>query len=91
MEGVHYHAVITSGGEQPSGGVFEPDGKFPDYAIFYVFVQDVAENVKRAEEIGGEVVMKPVTDASGVTFARFRDNAGHHFGVFSMPAKYRMI
>lgn len=86
LPGVNYHAVVTPGGEQPAGGVFESEGKFPDYAIFYVLVQDVNETIKRAEELDGKVVMSPVTDASGITFARLHDNAGHHFGVFSMPA-----
>lgn len=30
------------------GGVWEAEGKFPDYAIFYVLVQDIAATVERA-------------------------------------------
>ncbi|MEQ0558450.1 VOC family protein [Amycolatopsis sp. NEAU-NG30] len=83
--GVNYHAIVTPGAPQPTGGVWESDGKFSDYAIFYVLVQDVEATVERAEELGGKVLMPPVTDAAGLTFARLEDSAGHHFGVFSAP------
>ncbi|MDQ0687841.1 MULTISPECIES: VOC family protein [Streptomyces] len=84
--GVNYHAVVTPGAQQPTGGVWESEGRFPDYAVFYVLVQDVAATVQHAEELGGKVLMAPITDAAGLTFARLEDSAGHHFGVFSAPA-----
>jgi predicted enzyme related to lactoylglutathione lyase len=83
---VRYHEVSTATGQQSSGGVFESAGNFPDYAIFYVLVQDVAKTLDRAKNLGAEVVMEPVTDAAGITFGRLRDSSGHHFGVFSPPA-----
>ncbi|MEV6324064.1 VOC family protein [Nocardia sp. NPDC051787] len=86
LPGVNYHAVLTRGTPQPTGGIFESGGKFADYAIFYVLVADVAETIDRAINLGAEVLMEPVTDAAGVTFGRLRDNTGNHFGVFSMPA-----
>lgn len=84
LPGVDYHAAITPGAPMPSGGIFDHAGKFADYAIFYVLVADVALTIERAKTLGGEVLMEPVTDAAGVTFARLQDNGGHHFGVFSM-------
>jgi predicted enzyme related to lactoylglutathione lyase len=66
--------------------VWESEGGFPDYAIFYVLVQDVAATVKRGRELGAEVLMEPASDGAGFTFARLRDTAGNHFGVFSVPA-----
>lgn len=86
LPGVSYHAASTPGSPRPGGGIFESDGKFPDYAIFYVLVADVVETIPRATELGAEVLMEPLTDASGVTFARLRDSTGNHFGVFSAPA-----
>jgi predicted enzyme related to lactoylglutathione lyase len=86
LPGVRYHEVSTATGQQSSGGVFESAGNFPDYAIFYVLVQDVAKTLDRAKNLGAEVVMEPVTDAAGITFGRLRDSSGHHFGVFSPPA-----
>lgn len=86
LPGVNYHAVATGDAPRPSGGVWESDGKFPNYAIFYVLVQDVAATVEQAVRLGGKVLMPPVTDAAGVTFARLEDSTGNHFGVFYMPA-----
>ncbi|MFE7902907.1 VOC family protein [Streptomyces sp. NPDC057424] len=37
-------------------------------------------------DLGAEVLMEPVSDAAGFTFARSQDTAGNHFGVFSVPA-----
>jgi predicted enzyme related to lactoylglutathione lyase len=83
--GVTYHAVMPPGAQRPAGGVWESDGGFPDYAIFYVLVQDVAATVEHAEALGAEVLMAPVSDSAGLTFARLQDTAGNHFGVFSVP------
>ncbi len=55
LPGVNYHAVATSDAPQPSGGVWESEGKFPNYAIFYVLVEDVAASVERAEELGSHL------------------------------------
>jgi uncharacterized protein len=66
--------------------VWESEGKFPNYAIFYVLVQDVAATAERAGELGATVLMEPVSDSAGFSFARLLDTAGNHFGVFSAPA-----
>ncbi|ELP68557.1 VOC family protein [Streptomyces turgidiscabies] len=84
--GVTYHSVMAPGAPQVSGGVWDSQGGFPNYAIFYVLVQDVAATVKRGKDLGAEVLMEPVSDSAGFTFARLRDTAGNHFGVFSAPA-----
>lgn len=84
--GITYNAVTTPGAPRPTGGVWESAGAFPNYAIFYVLVQDVAATVEQAGKLGAEVLMAPVSDAEGLTFARLRDTAGNHFGVFSTPA-----
>lgn len=84
--GVTYHSVMTPGAQQPAGGVWDSEGGFPGYAVFYVVVQDVAATVAHAERLGAEVLMAPVSDSAGFTFARLRDTAGNHFGVFSAPA-----
>jgi ribosomal protein S11 len=53
---------MTPGAQQPAGGVWESEGGFPNYAIFYVLVQDIAATVERAEKLGAEVLMTPVSD-----------------------------
>jgi predicted enzyme related to lactoylglutathione lyase len=76
------HEITTAPGQPSSGGIFESGGRFPDYAVFYILVPDVAATVARAKDLGAEVTMEPVTDA----FGRLRDTAGNHFGAFSPPA-----
>lgn len=85
--GVTYHSVMAPGAQQPTGGVWESEGAFPNYAIFYVLVQDVAAAVKRGQELGAKALMEPVSDSANFTFARLEDTAGNHFGVFSVPAQ----
>lgn len=77
---------MTPGTQRPTVGAGESEGGFPNYAIVYVVVQDVAATVEHAEELGAEVLMAPVSDSAGLTFARLRDTAGNHIGVFSAPA-----
>lgn len=86
LEGVDYHAAITPGSPGPTGGIFDHAGRFEDYAVFYVLVEDIPATLEKATALGAEVTMEPVVDASGVSFARLRDASGHHFGVYSMPA-----
>lgn len=86
LEGVDYHAAITPGEPGPAGGIFDHAGRFEDYAIFYVLVEDIAATIEKATALGAEVTMDPVVDATGIGFARLRDANGNHFGVYSMPA-----
>ncbi|GAB3740298.1 VOC family protein [Microlunatus parietis] len=86
LPGVDYHAAITPGAPGPVGGIFDHADRFDDYAIFYVLVEDIAATIEKAKVLGAAVAMEPVTDAAGISFARLRNNTGHHFGIFSMPA-----
>ncbi|MBW8484819.1 VOC family protein [Actinomadura parmotrematis] len=81
-----YSEITAPGASEVSGGVFASGGAFPDYAIFYVVVEDVAASVARAEALGGKVIVPPTTAEGGLVFAQLHDSAGHHFGVFTPPA-----
>jgi uncharacterized protein len=83
--GGDYSEVTTPGSEQPTGGVFDSHGRFPDYAIFYVTVEDVAATIAKAESLGAKTVVPPTTTPDGLVFAQLSDATGHHFGVFSPP------
>ncbi len=48
--------------------------------LFFVGVQDVASTLRRAEELGGQVVQE-ATEVPGVTFGVFADAQGHAVGV----------
>jgi predicted enzyme related to lactoylglutathione lyase len=51
------------------------------YAIFYVQVDDVAETITRAEELGAKVVI-PLTSNPNIEFAHLVDANGNRFGVW---------
>jgi uncharacterized protein len=54
-------------------------------AIFYVKVIDPAATLKRAEALGGRIVMSPVEAPGGITFARFADPEGNTVGIVRRP------
>ncbi|MFJ2240738.1 hypothetical protein [Streptomyces sp. NPDC087859] len=61
-------------------------GDLFDWKYVLKDVQDVAETVRRGQGLGAKVLMEPVSDSAGFTFARLQDTTGNHFGVFSAPA-----
>ena len=54
-------------------------------AIFYVKVVDPAATLKRAEALGGRIVMPPVDVPGGITFARLADPEGNIVGIVRRP------
>ncbi len=80
---------LTDAGDGPGGGITTADGDLPaNYAIFSVFVPDVAASCHRIAELGGRVLLGPaeVPDSGGLMFANVEDPDGNHFGVFCPPA-----
>ena len=54
----------------------------PPTRVFYVEVDDLAEYLARAEELGGKTVVPPTDIAEfGLTFAFFADPEGHMVGL----------
>lgn len=78
-----YDLITTPGAEQPSGGVATTEGE--SYAIFCVVVSDVAEAVRRTEQLGGKVQAPPRTTPDGLELAHLLDPAGNHFCVYAPP------
>lgn len=81
-----YSEVTTPGASGRSGGIFDSQGEFPNYAIFYVTVEDVASTLAKAESLGAKTLMPPTTTPDGLVFAQLQDSTGNHFGIFSSPA-----
>ena len=82
------YQIITTGDEGPglrSGSLRDTKGEFPEYAVFGVFVEDVADVVRRVVAMGGRIRRGPEVTAAGVTFAQLLDPAGRQFEVFSTP------
>jgi predicted enzyme related to lactoylglutathione lyase len=83
--GPTYSEITTPGAAKSNGGIFDSEGRFPNYAIFYVTVEDVAATLAKAESLGAKQVVPPTTMDGGLVFAQLQDTAGNHFGIFSPP------
>jgi predicted enzyme related to lactoylglutathione lyase len=79
-----YRNFTAAGEERPSGGLFDTAGRYPNYAIFHVLVEDVEDTCRRVEAAGGKVQRPAQSNPGGVTFAHVTDPGGNHFGVFSL-------
>lgn len=80
------YTEISTGGDRPTGGIWNTAGQAPTYAIFYVLVSDVDASCRQAEELGGKVVLPPTRTETGLRFAHLVDPEGSHFAVFTPPA-----
>ncbi len=83
--GMPYRIITTPAEGAIRGGVFATGGKVPNYAVFVVVVADTEETCRRAEAVGGKVLVAPQHAEGGLTFAHLLDPAGNHFGVFTPP------
>ena len=61
------------------GGIGKAPGG-PGWVTFYIGVADVADALRRAEALGGKVLM-PVTKLPDTTIAVFADPEGHAVGI----------
>jgi predicted enzyme related to lactoylglutathione lyase len=78
-----YTLITAPGADSPSGGIFNTGGNIPPYAIFVVLVADVAATATRAEELGGKIVVAPMTLQDGMVVAYLTDPNGSMFSLFS--------
>ena len=56
-----------------------------DSVLFFVGVQDVAETLRQAQELGGRIV-QPAREVPGVTFGVFADAQGRAVGIAATSA-----
>jgi len=78
-----YTMITAPGADRPSGGIFNTGGNLPPYAVFVVQVEDVAATAARTEELGGKVVVAPMTLEDGMVIAYLTDPDGSMFALFS--------
>ncbi len=82
--GYGYVPVAPSAPVILTGGIGASPQRAP-LVVFYVKVADPAATLRKAELLGGRVVV-PATDApGGVTFARFADPEGNVIGIVRRP------
>ena len=82
--GYGYVSVSPPSGTPLTGGV-GPSPQRQPLVIFYVKVDDPTATLKKAEALGGKVVVPPTDAPGGVTFARFADPEGNIIGVVRRP------
>jgi predicted enzyme related to lactoylglutathione lyase len=74
------YTFIDTGTEDGPAVAISPRQGGEDEVLFFVAVENVAETLKRAEELGGTIV-QPVQEVPGVSFGVFSDAQGHKVGV----------
>jgi uncharacterized protein len=85
-----YHEFSTGGG-YPAGGLYEissvicGEGELPPpHLLNYIAVDDVDENAKLAEELGGTIIKAPSDIPNTGRFAIIQDPTGAMFATFKM-------
>ena len=70
------------------GGHLNSLGHEPhNYTIFYVMVDDVAETIRKAEQLGGKKLVGPLPVGPEGSFAWIRDPEGNVIGVYKENPK----
>ena len=82
-----YTMITAPGADGPSGGIFNTGGNIPPYAVFVVRVDDVAATAARTEELGGKVVVAPITMEDGMVITYLTDPNGSMFALFSQRSE----
>lgn len=74
------YTFIDTGVEGGPYVAISPRQSAEDEVLFFVAVNDVAETLKKAEELGGRVI-QPEQKVPGTSFGVFADAQGHKVGV----------
>jgi uncharacterized protein len=82
--GYGYVVVAPTAPAMLTGGI-GPGPQRQPLVTFYVKVADPAVTLKRAQELGGRIVMPPTDVPGGITFARFADPEGNVIGLVRRP------
>jgi uncharacterized protein len=82
--GYGYVPVEPKAPAKLTGGI-GPSPQRQPLVTFYVKVADPAATLKRAQELGGRVVMPPTDVPGGITFARLADPEGNIIGLVRRP------
>jgi len=80
--GIPGYTYVDTGVEGAIPGGIGPVQGGDAMSVFFVGVADVADSLRRAEELGGRIV-QPATSVPGVTFGLLADPQGRVVGVAS--------
>ena len=82
---IQYGVVNTGDGRGIPGGIGQAYPGTRPWVTFYVETPDITASLKRAEALGGKVVL-PRTTMPGVTLGVFEDPEGHVVGLVEATA-----
>jgi hypothetical protein len=74
------YTFIDTGAEGGPYVAISPRQSAEDEVLFFVAVDDVADTLRKAEELGGTVI-QPEQKVPGTSFGVFADAQGHKVGV----------
>jgi predicted enzyme related to lactoylglutathione lyase len=79
MPGMNY--TIVTPGDGPTGGIGQVETDDQRWVTFYVSVDDPDAYLKKAEQLGGSIVMPTSAVPGGPTIGIFATPEGHRIGV----------
>lgn len=82
--GYGYIPIAPTASTPLTGGVGASPQRQP-LVTFYVKVDDPSAILKKAESLGGKILVAPTDVPGGVTFARFADPEGNVVGIVRRP------
>jgi predicted enzyme related to lactoylglutathione lyase len=84
MQPAENGTYVRTGADADIGGHINSLGHEPhNYTIFYVYVEDVAAALAKAESLGGKKLVGPIDiPPGGGTFAWFADPEGNTIGLY---------
>lgn len=82
VDGTGYGMVDTRSESGIRGGIMQVPRPVPPYVTFYVGVDDLDKYLRRAEELGGSMVLEPMSAGKAGTFAMMSDPDGNIVGLF---------
>lgn len=82
--GYGYVPIAPAASTPLTGGVGTSPQRQP-LVMFYVKVDDPDAILKKAESLGGKILVAPTEVPGGVTFARFADPEGNVIGIVRRP------
>lgn len=86
-EGADYGLVAAAAEKAIGGGVTAAPPGAPPYLTFYVQVDDLAAELKRAEALGGRTTLPPTPIPGQGSCAMFADPDGNVVGLYSLATE----